>query len=102
MTAFKIFGSMKVEWPGKDSKHQRHPPKGKEKNVFTSPPLPTYSDYSGYVYLTFESERSVKALLQASVQGIYGNGDYYYRISSRRTKNKEVRKEKESGEPTVV
>ncbi|XP_065841701.1 cytoplasmic polyadenylation element-binding protein 1-like [Oscarella lobularis] len=71
MTAFKIFGSMKVEWPGKDSKHQRHPPKG-------------------YVYLTFESERSVKALLQASVQGIYGNGDYYYRISSRRTKNKEV------------
>eukprot|EP00118_Oscarella_pearsei_P004849 m.21412 g.21412 ORF g.21412 m.21412 type:complete len:453 (+) comp28167_c0_seq2:213-1571(+) len=71
VTSFKMFGGMKVEWPGKDNKHIRHPPKG-------------------YVYLTFENERSVKGLLQASVQGMYGNGDYYYRVSSRRTKSKEV------------
>lgn len=44
----------------------------------------------GYVYLTFEMERSVKALLQASIQGVCGSGEYYYRVTSRRTKNKEV------------
>ena len=32
----------------------------------------------------------MKALLQASVQGVCGSGEYYYRVSSRRTKNKEV------------
>jgi hypothetical protein len=71
VSTFKPFGNVKVEWPGKDSKHTRHPPKG-------------------YVYLTFEMERSVKALLQSSIQGVCGSGEYYYRVSSRRTKNKEV------------
>ena len=28
VSTFKPFGNVKVEWPGKDSKHTRHPPKG--------------------------------------------------------------------------
>ena len=27
--AFRPFGSVKVEWPGKEGKQNRHPPKGK-------------------------------------------------------------------------
>lgn len=27
-TAFKTFGPMKIEWPGKDGRHPRYPPKG--------------------------------------------------------------------------
>jgi len=25
---FEVFGSVVIDWPGKDSKHTRHPPKG--------------------------------------------------------------------------
>ena len=27
--AFQAFGPMKIEWPGRDGKHPRYPPKGK-------------------------------------------------------------------------
>lgn len=30
-TSFKMFGNVKIEWPGKDMKHPRYPPKGKGK-----------------------------------------------------------------------
>lgn len=26
--AFRPFGALSIEWPGKDGKHSRHPPKG--------------------------------------------------------------------------
>ena len=29
MQAFRPFGSLNIEWPGKEGKHCRHPPKGK-------------------------------------------------------------------------
>ena len=29
-SAFRTFGPMKIEWPGKDGKHPRYPTKGKE------------------------------------------------------------------------
>ncbi|XP_070505753.1 cytoplasmic polyadenylation element-binding protein 3 isoform X1 [Chironomus tepperi] len=94
MQIFKPFGQIKVEWPGK------------EQNA---------AQPKGYVYIIFESEKQVKALLQAcTIQdnfvtppGINSsesnnaesssanittvpNGNYYYKISSRRIKEKEV------------
>ncbi|XP_078448791.1 cytoplasmic polyadenylation element-binding protein 1-like isoform X2 [Lampetra planeri] len=74
INCFKMFGSVSVEWPGKDGKHPRYPPKG-------------------YVYILFESEKSVRALLQACTHDFRssdGCGDYYYKVSSRRMRCKEV------------
>ena len=28
LAAFQPFGNLNIDWPGKDSKHNRHPPKG--------------------------------------------------------------------------
>lgn len=92
MQIFKPFGQIKIEWPGK------------EQNA---------AQPKGYVYVIFESEKQVKALLQAcniqdnfassSAQNhsdtmdqnnspLFGNtnGNYYYKISSKRIKEKEV------------
>lgn len=96
---FKPFGQIKIEWPGK------------EQNA---------AQPKGYVYVIFESEKQVKALLQAcniqdnfasssahnhlngavgdgmmsdqSNSPLFGNtnGNYYYKISSKRIKEKEV------------
>ncbi|XP_059140492.1 cytoplasmic polyadenylation element-binding protein-like [Physella acuta] len=59
--AFNKYGHLKVEWPGKD----------------------------GYVYLLFDTEKSVRSLLQACTHD-FSNGDYFYKISSRRMRSKEV------------
>ncbi|XP_072020135.1 uncharacterized protein [Amphiura filiformis] len=68
---FKMFGSVRVEWPGKEGKHPKYPPKG-------------------YVYVLFESEKSVKALLQNCTHDFSIGGEYYYKITSRRMRCKEV------------
>lgn len=89
----KPFGQIRIEWPGK------------EQNA---------AQPKGYVYVIFESEKQVKALLQAcSIQdnftgsssgestgsipslcsnsvSVNSNGNYYYKISSKRIKEKEV------------
>lgn len=47
----------------------------------------------GYVYLVFESEKSVRALLQACSQNLLspdGLSEYYFKMSSRRMRCKEV------------
>ncbi|KAK7912555.1 hypothetical protein WMY93_012766 [Mugilogobius chulae] len=49
IATFSSYGPLSVEWPGKDGKHPRCPPKG-------------------YVYLIFENEKSVRALLRACSQ----------------------------------
>lgn len=93
MLILKPFGQIRIEWPGK------------EQNA---------AQPKGYVYVIFESEKQVKALLQAcSIQDTFsgsssgestgsipslcsssvsGNtsGNYYYKISSKRIKEKEV------------
>ncbi|XP_065497666.1 cytoplasmic polyadenylation element-binding protein 1 isoform X2 [Caloenas nicobarica] len=79
INTFRVFGSLSVEWPGKDGKHPRCPPKGN---------MP-----KGYVYLVFESEKSVRALLQACSQDLLspdGLSEYYFKMSSRRMRCKEV------------
>ncbi|XP_068155293.1 cytoplasmic polyadenylation element-binding protein isoform X1 [Drosophila tropicalis] len=69
---FKPFGSIKVEWPGKEQ--QAAQPKG-------------------YVYIIFESDKQVKALLSACVVQIdemHSGSNYFFKISSRRIKSKDV------------
>ena len=47
----------------------------------------------GYVYLVFESERSVRSLLQACTQDLLHPDDlseYYFKMSSRRMRSKDV------------
>lgn len=64
----------RVEWPGKEN--QAAQPKG-------------------YVYIIFESEKQVRELLNACTiqDGNDANaGNYYYKISSKRIKAKEVRR----------
>ncbi|XP_065668478.1 uncharacterized protein LOC101241841 [Hydra vulgaris] len=68
---FRPFGTVSIEWPGKDGKHSRHPPKG-------------------YVYLLFECEKSVKALMTNCTHDFSNGGDWYYKISSRRMRSKEI------------
>ncbi|XP_048473120.1 cytoplasmic polyadenylation element-binding protein 1 isoform X2 [Rhincodon typus] len=79
INTFRVFGSLSVEWPGKDGKHPRCPPKGN---------MP-----KGYVYLVFESEKSVRALLQSCTHDLMstdGASEYYFKMSSRRMRCKEV------------
>lgn len=71
--AFRPFGQAKVEWPNKDAKFHRNPTKGR-----------------GYCYVLFESERSVKALLSNCTHDFSSGGDWYFKISSRRMRCKEV------------
>lgn len=71
LNTFKPFGPLTVEWPGKETKHHRHPPKG-------------------YVYLIFDNEKSVRLLLQSCTSDSTETGEYYYKVSSRRMRNKDV------------
>ncbi|XP_022919725.2 cytoplasmic polyadenylation element-binding protein 1 isoform X2 [Onthophagus taurus] len=66
---FRQFGQIRVEWPGK------------EKQV---------SQPKGYVYVIFESEKNVRALLHACRHDIDCTGNCYFKISSKRMKSKEV------------
>jgi len=67
--AFRQFGTIQIEWPGRE----------------TSPSTP-----KGYVYVIFEQEKSVKALLSHCTHDFSNGGSWYYRISSRRMRSKEV------------
>ncbi|XP_030756864.1 cytoplasmic polyadenylation element-binding protein 1 [Sitophilus oryzae] len=67
--AFRQFGPIKVEWP--------------RKGRLSSQP-------KGYVYIIFESDKCVKALLQACTNHYGNNGNLYYKIGSKRMKSKDV------------
>jgi len=68
--AFRQFGSVRIEWPGKGNS--------------PSPP-------KGYLYVIFESESSVTSLLTHCTHDYNtSGGSWYFRISSRRMRSKEV------------
>jgi len=67
--AFRQFGPIRIEWPGKDNS--------------PSPP-------KGYVYVIFEQEKTVKGLLSQCTHDYSNGGSWYYKISSRRMRAKEV------------
>uniref|UniRef100_A0A1B6D0H7 RRM domain-containing protein n=1 Tax=Clastoptera arizonana TaxID=38151 RepID=A0A1B6D0H7_9HEMI len=69
IAAFHQFGNVRVEWPGKAELANQ--PKG-------------------YVYIIFESEKQVKALLDCCTHNMSNGGSWFYRISSRKMKSKEV------------
>merc|ERR1719369_2508730 len=66
--AFAEFGEVRVEWPGRD---------------YTSPPR-------GYLYLVIQEEGDVTDLLAKCFQDYNTRDSYYYKISSRRMRAKEV------------
>lgn len=68
--AFRPFGNIRIEWPGKE----------------------TSCVPKGYLYIIFEHEKQVRNLLSACTQDFVsgGSGSWYYKISSRRMRNKEV------------
>jgi len=68
--AFGQFGNIRIEWPGRG--YSPSPPKG-------------------YLYIVFETETSVKALLSQCTHDYSSSGSsWYFRISSRRMRSKEV------------
>ncbi|XP_071865245.1 polyadenylation element binding protein orb isoform X2 [Bombus fervidus] len=69
IATFKQFGPIRVEWPGKDQSA-------------TQP--------KGYVYIIFESEKQVRTLLTCCTHDFTNGGSWYYKISSKRMKAKEV------------
>jgi len=69
VNAFGCFGPIRIEWPGKD----------------TSPSPP-----KGYVYIIFEDERHVPLLLSQCTHDYTNGGSWYFKISSRRMRSKEV------------
>ncbi|XP_025834320.1 cytoplasmic polyadenylation element-binding protein 1-A [Agrilus planipennis] len=66
---FKPFGNIRVEWPGKEKQA---------------------SQPRGYVYIIFESEKNVRALLQACSSDPNNSGNWFFKISSKRMRSKEV------------
>lgn len=67
--AFRPFGPIRIEWPGKDMSCV---PKG-------------------YLYIIFDNEKQVRNLLLSCTQDFgSGSGAWYYKISSKRMRNKEV------------
>ncbi|XP_075248886.1 uncharacterized protein LOC142341653 isoform X2 [Convolutriloba macropyga] len=71
---FKQFGPVTVDWPGKEKNHGKNPP-------------------SGYVYLIFENEKAIRSLLTACTNDFtncQNSGEYYFKLSSKRTRSKEV------------
>ncbi|OAF68399.1 CPE-binding protein [Intoshia linei] len=69
-SVFQEFGNIEVEWPNKESSSGRYPTK------------------AGYVFIIFEEEHSVRNLVEACTTA--NDGQYYYRISSRKMRCKEV------------
>lgn len=68
MIAFKPFGNIRVEWPARE---------------ITSSP-------KGYLYIIFENEKQVRCLLNACTHDYGQGGSWYFKISSRKSRNEEV------------
>ncbi|VDL81326.1 unnamed protein product [Nippostrongylus brasiliensis] len=75
--AFSPYGSCRVEWPSKEVRsHSDARSRGK---------------VTGYVYIVFETERSVKSLLQDCSQQFGSAGEWYFKIKARRNQACETR-----------
>jgi len=117
--AFQKFGLQKIEVPGVNArpKHPRCPNQGRNR-VIDSPgtdsafchgkkllrikscsfvklgnfPITRFPIHvSGYVYAVFETSKDVRSLLNSCHQDVRNLGEYYFSISSRKMKIKDVR-----------
>ncbi|XP_045535447.1 cytoplasmic polyadenylation element-binding protein 1-B [Papilio machaon] len=77
--SLRNFQPVRVEWPGREGVGGVGGAGGSVGGAETSP--------RGYAYVTFESERRVRSLLAAARCDA---GNWYYRVSSRNMRNKEV------------
>ncbi|CDW56452.1 hypothetical protein TTRE_0000473201 [Trichuris trichiura] len=80
VNAFKMFGPVRVEWPGREARYAKSNAK----------PL-TVTRGKGYVYMIFENESSVRALLQKCTRDYSNGSDWYFKLTSRRLRVREVR-----------
>lgn len=74
MEAFAPYGSVKVQWPSKETRSTSS----------------TSGTKSGYLYVIFDHDKNVKALLQACTHDFSDGGKYYFNISTRKMRCKEV------------
>ena len=81
LDAFLPYGVCKVEWPGNSNLRG---PKAILRNI-------ARSKASGYVYIIFEAEQSVRALLQDCAQTFGSAGELYFRLRTRRNRTTEFR-----------
>uniref|UniRef100_A0A8R1I8I1 Cytoplasmic polyadenylation element-binding protein 3 n=1 Tax=Caenorhabditis japonica TaxID=281687 RepID=A0A8R1I8I1_CAEJA len=90
--SFGEFGSCAVEWPGQEARYRS----GQSNVMPPNANLRAHSKYSGqattgYVYMIFEDERAVAALLHECSQEIGGAGEWYFKIRAQRSKSTEIR-----------
>lgn len=78
LDAFSPYGECRVEWPGREARfnRSRQTPRGK---------------VTGYVYIIFEQERSVRSLLHDCSQEYGSAGEWYFKLQARRYKTTEIR-----------
>jgi cytoplasmic polyadenylation element-binding protein len=80
LNAFKPYGACRVEWPGKEARYTR--------SVIR--PVPR-GKVTGYVYIIFDQEKSVRALLGDCSQEFGSGGEWYFKLTARRIRTKEIR-----------
>lgn len=78
LDAFNPYGECRVEWPGREARftRSRQTPRGK---------------VTGYVYIIFEQEKSVRALLHDCSQEFGSAGEWYFKLKARRFQTTEIR-----------
>ncbi|KIH54610.1 hypothetical protein ANCDUO_15243, partial [Ancylostoma duodenale] len=76
--AFSPYGNCRVEWPCKEVRSPRSNMK-------------TRGKVTGYVYMVFETERSVRSLLQDCSQEFGSAGEWYFKLKARRNQTSEIR-----------
>lgn len=75
--AFSPYGACRVEWPSKEVRSYSH--------------LRNRGKVTGYVYIVFETERSVRSLLQDCSHQYGSAGEWYFKIRARRNSLCELR-----------
>uniref|UniRef100_A0A8R1TPN9 Cytoplasmic polyadenylation element-binding protein 3 n=1 Tax=Onchocerca volvulus TaxID=6282 RepID=A0A8R1TPN9_ONCVO len=77
LNSFSKYGSCRVEWPNKESRHAR---------ISTR-----RAKITGYVYMIFENDLAVKKLLQDCSQEFGTAGEWYFKLTARRANGLEIR-----------
>ncbi|PIO65194.1 hypothetical protein TELCIR_13150 [Teladorsagia circumcincta] len=75
--AFSPYGACRVEWPSKEGRSHSN--------------QRSRTKVTGYVYIVFETERSVKSLLQDCSQEFGSAGEWYFKLKARRNQSSEIR-----------
>ncbi|VDO23211.1 unnamed protein product [Haemonchus placei] len=80
--AFSPYGACRVEWPSREGRSHSSQRSRTKSCTFQA---------TGYVYIVFETERSVKSLLQDCSQEFGSAGEWYFKLKARRNQSSEIR-----------